>query len=202
MIMEAHKLLLEKKEEHVARALAQAIMDASAAQYSPPPHGPVDIHVSLLRLSSSSETPLSMSLPRTNHSPSPPRSDYSSPASFLARMWADNEEFAATSPLAPAASGFINMDAVLVLRELSVQGEMLEHHKKMMKHIVNEQTELRQLVAELKGILLTPPGAAGNAPPPGPSLSTAAASPLQTSCPTLAVLPSSFFSHVFTHVVL
>uniref|UniRef100_A0A3P9CM86 Chromo domain-containing protein n=1 Tax=Maylandia zebra TaxID=106582 RepID=A0A3P9CM86_9CICH len=37
---------------------------------------------------------------------------------------------------------------------------------------LSEQTVLRQLVAELKGILLTPPGAAADAPSPGPSLST------------------------------
>uniref|UniRef100_A0A3B4FV68 DUF4939 domain-containing protein n=1 Tax=Pundamilia nyererei TaxID=303518 RepID=A0A3B4FV68_9CICH len=54
-----------------------------------------------------------------------------------------------------------------------------------MKHVVEEQTVLRQLVAELKGILLTPPGAAADAPSPGPSLSTAAASPLPPSPPTL-----------------
>lgn len=76
-------------------------------------------------------------------------------------------------------------DAAPVLRELSVQGEMLERHEKMMKHVVEEQTVLRQLVAELKGILLTPPGAAADAPPPGQSLSTAAASPLPPSPPTL-----------------
>uniref|UniRef100_A0A3P9BR34 DUF4939 domain-containing protein n=1 Tax=Maylandia zebra TaxID=106582 RepID=A0A3P9BR34_9CICH len=63
-------------------------------------------------------------------------------------------------------------DAAPVLRELSIQGEMLERHEKMMKHVVEEQTVLRQLVAELKGILLTPPGAAADAPSPGPSLST------------------------------
>lgn len=69
-------------------------------------------------------------------------------------------------------------DTVPVLRELSIQGEMLERHEKMMKHVVDEQTELRQLVAELKEILLTPPGAAAKALLPRPSLSTAAASPL------------------------
>lgn len=38
--------------------------------------------------------------------------------------------------------------------------------------------EANETDAELKEILLTPPGAAANVLPPGPSLSTAAASPL------------------------
>ncbi|CAI5671429.1 unnamed protein product [Oreochromis niloticus] len=45
--------------------------------------------------------------PRTSCSPSPPRSDFTSPASFLARMWADDEEIAAMSPSVSVASASI-----------------------------------------------------------------------------------------------
>lgn len=44
-------------------------------------------------------------------------------------------------------------DTVPVQRELSIQGEMLDRREKMMKHVVTEQAELWQLVAELKGLL-------------------------------------------------
>ncbi|CAI5678681.1 unnamed protein product [Oreochromis niloticus] len=45
--------------------------------------------------------------PRTSRSASPPRSDFTSPASFLARMWEDDEEITTTSPLASVASASI-----------------------------------------------------------------------------------------------
>lgn len=92
-------------------SLAQPFLNASSAQRSPPqPRGPEEFWVGSLRLFSRPESPLSTSLPWISRSSSQSRSDLSSPASFLARMWSDDEESVTAaiqaSPVVFAATAF------------------------------------------------------------------------------------------------
>ncbi|XP_076729333.1 uncharacterized protein LOC143412466 isoform X2 [Maylandia zebra] len=74
-------------------------------------------------------------------------------------------------------------DSNPVQRELSVQGEVLDRHESMMKHIMTEQTAMRQVLANIQGMLLTAPGTSAKNPQPTPSVSVAAACPLPPSPP-------------------
>uniref|UniRef100_A0A3Q4HTL8 Integrase catalytic domain-containing protein n=1 Tax=Neolamprologus brichardi TaxID=32507 RepID=A0A3Q4HTL8_NEOBR len=60
-------------------------------------------------------------------------------------------------------------DSNPVQRELSVQGEVLDRHESMMKHIMTEQTAMRQVLANIEGMLLAAPGTSAKNPQPTPS---------------------------------
>uniref|UniRef100_A0A3P9BL11 CCHC-type domain-containing protein n=1 Tax=Maylandia zebra TaxID=106582 RepID=A0A3P9BL11_9CICH len=62
-------------------------------------------------------------------------------------------------------------------RELSLQAALLERHENMLQHFSKEQSALIQVVTELKGMLLSPPGAAGGPLPVPPPINVAAAFP-------------------------
>lgn len=74
-------------------------------------------------------------------------------------------------------------DSSPLRRELSLQAELLERHEKMLHHFSKEQSALIQAVTELKGMLLSPPGAAGGPSPSPPPINVAAACPLPPSPP-------------------
>uniref|UniRef100_A0A3Q2WFF6 Uncharacterized protein n=1 Tax=Haplochromis burtoni TaxID=8153 RepID=A0A3Q2WFF6_HAPBU len=61
-----------------------------------------------------------------------------------------------------------SVDSNPVQRELSVQGKVLDHHESMMKHIMTEQTAMRQVLANIQGMLLTAPGTSAKNPQPTP----------------------------------